>query len=81
MNDSSSDPLPVVRRVEAAARLRAAVHATLRQGRDMCQQRPQLSAHVRPMLQRLNEIRLEVDRLHGLRGEALPEGTTPIWID
>ena len=81
MTDSDPDLLPAVRRVKAAANLRAAVHATLRQGRDLCQQRPQLSVTVRPLLQRLNEIRVELDQLHGLCGQPLPNETAPVWID
>lgn len=81
MTHINSDVPPIAQRVETAARLRAAVHASLRQGRELCQLRPQHSAQVRPMLQRLNEIRMELDRMHGLRGEALPETTSPVWID
>ncbi len=78
------DPSPaaaVPGRIEAAARLRAAVHAALLQGRELSGRRPQLSGAIRPLLQRLEEIRAEVDHLNGLRGAPLPPGTAPIWID
>lgn len=81
MEENGLEPAKAVRQVAGTARLRAAVHAALREGRELCRERPQHMAKVLPLLQRLEQIRAELDRMHGLRGTPYPAKSRPIWIE
>lgn len=81
MEENGFEPPPVAHQVAGTARLRAAVHAALREGRELCREQPQHMGKVLPMLQRLEQIRAELDRMHGLRGAPYPAKTRPISID
>ena len=76
-------PLPGERthRARAVQRLRTAVDAALRDGQEACRKNPLTRSIAQPLLNRLTQIRSELDRIEGLRSGWEGEETHPFWIE
>lgn len=80
-----TDPFPLpserVQRARAIHRLRAAVNAALVDGRAALERDLHVRSLAQPLLDRLEQIGRELDRMEGLRSGWDGEETHPFWID
>ncbi len=80
-----TDPFPLPdehsQRARTVQRLRAAIHTALRDGQEASRRSPRSASLAEPLLQRLEQIGRELDRMEGLRSGWKGRETHPFWID
>lgn len=67
-------------RSRAIQRLRSAVDAAIREGQNACRD-PRHVALAQPLLERLEQIGCELNRMDGLQSGLANQETHPFWLD